>query len=118
MKSKDKDRPLKKPELELCNKKVIIELIKQDMHFNQYLAALRKLGIEVYDFELDLIGVVARLMGVKDEDMTDSWTELYVQEIEKCQNVPIEPPGKNLYPLAEECYRALLNFKAADARLT
>ena len=87
---------------------VIIELIKQDMRFNQYIAALRNLGIEVYDFDLDLMIIVAKLMKVTE--MTDSWMELYVTELSKCENVSIEPLGNNLYPLAEECYNALLEF--------
>jgi hypothetical protein len=90
---------------------IIIEIIKQDMRYNQYIAALRKLGIEIYDFDLDLLSIVAKLMKVKDEDMTDSWMELYVTKLSKCENLSIESLGNNLYPLAEESYNALLNFK-------
>ena len=90
-------------------KDIIVEIIVQDMRFNQYIAALRKLDIEVY-FDLDLMTVVANLMGINKENMTDSWMELYVTELSKCENVSIEPLGKNLYPLAEECYEALKAF--------
>lgn len=90
-------------------KTIIIELIKEDMRFNQFIAALRKLDIEVY-FDLDLMSAIANLMGIRKEDMTDSWMELYVTELSKCESFPIEPLGKNLYPLAEECYETLKNF--------
>ncbi len=91
------------------NKDIIIELIKEHMRLNQYIAALRKLGIEALDFDPDLMSIVAKLMKVKD--MTDSWMELYVTELSKCEDVSIEPLGKNLYPLAEECYKTLSEFE-------
>jgi hypothetical protein len=87
---------------------IIIALIKEHMHITQYLAALRKLGIEVYDFDPDLMSIVAQLMNV--EDMTDAWMELYVTELGKCEEAPIEALGKNLLPLAERCYEALRDF--------
>ncbi len=89
------------------NGNVIIEIIREDMRFNQYISALRKLGIEVYEFDLDLMSIVAKLMGISYEDMTDTWMELYVTELSKCESVPMEPLGKNLYSLAEECYETL-----------
>ena len=79
------------------------------MRFNQYIAALRKLDIEVY-FNLDLMSIVANLMGIGKEGMTDLWMELYGSTFRKCENVSIEPMGKNLYPLAQECYEALKAF--------
>ncbi len=90
---------------------IIIEAIKQDMRFNQYISALRELGIEAYNFDLDLMGIVAKLMKV---NITDSWMELYVTELNKCECLPIKPMGENLNSLAEVCYHILLNFKEHD----
>ena len=94
----------------LNQKEIIIEIVVQDMRFNQFIAALRKLGIKVYDFDLDLMSIVADLMAIQSKDMTDSWMELYVSELSKCENIPIEPLGKNLCSLAEECYKSFKNF--------
>ena len=91
-------------------KEIIIPVIIEDMRFNQYISALRKLGIEVYGFDLDLMSIVADLMAIRREDMTDSWMELYVTELSKCESLPIESLGKNLYLLAEECYETLKSF--------
>ena len=88
---------------------IIIEVIKQDMRFNQFIVALRKLDVEVH-FDLDLMSIVAELIGINKENMTDSWMELYVTKLSKCENVQIEPLGKNLYLLAQECYEALKSF--------
>ena len=92
--------------MEMDKSEIIIEVIKQDMRFNQFIAALRKLDIEVY-FDLDLISTVAELLEI---NMTDSWMELYVTELSKCESFPMEPLGKNLYSLAKECYEALKAF--------
>ena len=90
-------------------KEIIISLIIEEMRFNQRLAALRKLDVEVY-FDLGLMNIVANLMGISQENITDSWMELYVTELSKCESFPIEPLGKNLYGLAVEFYETLKNF--------
>jgi hypothetical protein len=111
--NKSEISPLESNETGKDHKVVIIEIIKQDMRFSQYIYALRKLGIEVYDFDLDLMSIVAKLMNIGEEDMTDAWMELYVMELGKCEHFPIEALGKNIYPLAEKCYYALLNFNVS-----
>jgi hypothetical protein len=95
-------------------KEIIIEVIKQDMRYNQYIAALRRLGIEVYEFELDFVGIVLKLLEIKE--CPDSWLELYVSFISRGEDCEISPSGNNLYQLAEECYCALkgYNFEIND----
>ncbi len=92
-------------------KEIIIELIKQDMYFNQYLESLRKLGIEIFDYQLELMEVIVKLMQKPEEEITDEWIDMYVTEINKCKDVPIAPRGENLYPLAEKSYRELMKYK-------
>jgi hypothetical protein len=87
---------------------IVIELIKQDMRFHQYLSSLRNSGIDTSTFELDLMGIVAILMKAKGETLPDAWMELYAVELHKSQNFSIEALGNNLYPLAEECYYLLV----------
>ena len=96
------------------NKDIAISVIVQDMRFNQYHSALRKLGIEAYDFELELMGIVASLIGKTNEGISDEWMELYVTEICKSEAVMIEPLGRNLFSLAEQCYNSLMNFNDDD----
>ncbi len=97
-------------------KEITIQIIRQDLRFYQFIAGLRKMGIEIYSFDLDLMSIVAKLMNIKYEDMTDDWMELYVTELSKCENFPVESLGKNLIPLAEKCYHSLLNFKNKDKK--
>jgi hypothetical protein len=92
-------------------KEIIIELIKQDMYFNQYIEALSNLGIEIHDYQLELMEVIVKLMNKTEAEITDEWVEKYVLEIEKSKHVPITERGQNLYPLAKESYRELLHFK-------
>lgn len=90
------------------NKEIIIELIVQDLRYNQYTAALRKLGIEIYSFELDFVTITMKLLGI--QECTDEWLELYVSFLNRCEEFDMIPLGKNLYPLAEECYNALIKI--------
>jgi len=90
------------------NKELIIHLIKEDMRFNQYLAALRKLGIEAYGFDMDLTSLVAALM---KQEMTNDWLAFYVLKLCNTESLPIKPLGMNLYRLAEDCYNSLLDYK-------
>jgi hypothetical protein len=115
-KNKRVNSPLEGNKMGKDYKVVIIEIIRQDMRFNQYIFALRKLGIEVYDFDLDLMSIVAMLMNIGEEDMTDAWMELYVMELSNSEQIPIEALGKNLYPLAEACYYSLLNFNEGGTK--
>lgn len=86
---------------------IITSLLLEEMRFHQYISALRKLGIEVYEFDPDLMSIVAKLMELTEEEFNDDWMELYVSEISKCENLPVVPMGKNLQELAKECYQAL-----------
>jgi hypothetical protein len=90
------------------SKEIIIEVIKQDMRYNQYISALQNLGIEVYGFELDFGGIVIKLMKLKE--YPDSWLDLYVTYVSRSSEYEIIPFGNNLYPLDEECYNALKEF--------
>jgi len=92
-------------------KEVVIKLIREDMRYNQYMALLRKLGIEVYFSDLELSGIVADLMG---QEMTCQWIELYFEQLSVSELLPIKPLGKNLEKPAEECYDLLQKFKKKD----
>ena len=90
-------------------KDVIIHLIREDMRLHQFMAALRKLGIEVYGLDIDLMSVTGRLLNVKEEDY-DAWMDVYISELSKCERLPVKPLGKNLDPLAERSYKVLSEF--------
>jgi hypothetical protein len=89
-------------------KELIIHLIKEDMRFNQFTAALRKAGIEAYCFDLDLTSIVAELM---NQEMSNIWIGMYVMELCNSEGLPIKPLGENLNRPAEKCYYKMLNFE-------
>ena len=95
------------------NKELIVHLIREDMRFNQFMAALRKLGIEIYGHDPDFMSLIGKLLQVK-EAAYDSWMELYVTEINKCESLPIEPLGRNLYTQSVKCYDLLVEFNQRD----
>lgn len=95
-------------------KEIIIRLIIEDMRYHQFQMALINAGMDAFNLELDLMGIVANLMGIASEDISDEWLALYYSELQKCESLPVEPLGKNLYALAEACYTSLKDFSRSS----
>lgn len=89
------------------NKKFIIKLIAQDMKHEQLIGSLKKLGFESDLHDLNILDLVARLMGVPPKKITWDWTDIYMHYIGKVMDYEITGTGKNLLPLAEKCYNSL-----------
>jgi hypothetical protein len=60
------------------SKHIILELIRQDMRYNQFIGLLNNIGIEIYDFQLELMEIVAQLIDLEEDEITDDWMDLYV----------------------------------------
>ena len=89
------------------NRKFIIKLIAQDMKHEQLIGSLKKLGFERDLHDLNIIDMVARLMGIPKNKMTWDWTDIYMHYLSKVMEFEITGTGKNLLPLAEKCYESL-----------
>ena len=50
-------------------------------------------------------------MSLEPGTVSNEWSDIYLSYMEKVVQYDIEPLGKNLIPLAKECYEAL---KALD----
>jgi hypothetical protein len=91
-------------------KHIIIHTIIQEMRLHQFTRAMNNLGVYVCAHEPDLLPIIAGLMNIKTNNITDEWIEFYVSLINRCEDMPIELQGKNLHVLAEDCYEQLKNF--------
>ncbi len=91
-------------------KEIIVSLIHADMMLYQFKAVVQKSGIEINSINLNLIDLVARLMGIGESKIPDAWIDLYYDGLGKSEAMPVDPDGNNLYPLAEKCYETLKNF--------
>jgi hypothetical protein len=90
------------------NKNLIIQLLMQDMKHEQLIAALRKLGFESNIHGLKILEIVAGLMGIAEEEISWEWSEGYVNFMSQVRKYKIKGSGKNLLPLARECYKFLI----------
>jgi hypothetical protein len=86
------------------NQEIIIHLIAQDMRHQYLISGLEQLGFTGGDkHDLDIILVVANLMGIENGKRTDRWTETYAKHV---YNINTQN-GQQLKILALECFKAL-----------
>lgn len=74
------------------------------MKHEQLVQALQLVGFQTDLYGLDLSGVVAELMGIKEADISWDWFDIYMNFLCKASQYEITGTGENLLPLAEACY--------------
>lgn len=91
------------------NKDLILQLIQQDLKHNQLTEGLRQIGLDDYGiYCLDIQPMVARLMGIEKEQVSDRWTEIYGSFMDHAHQTKISDRGEELIPVAQKCYEMLL----------
>ena len=90
------------------NRQLIISLIQQDLKHNQLTTGLAKLGLDPDVHSLEIVEVVARLMGVEKGDVSDQWAKIYFSFLDQAYRFKISERAEELKPLAEECYDLLV----------
>jgi hypothetical protein len=90
------------------NRELIVSLIQQDLKHNQLTTGLAKLGLEPDVHSLEIVEVVARLMGVEKGDVSDQWVKTYFSFLDRAHHFKISELAEELKPLAEECYDLLV----------
>jgi hypothetical protein len=68
---------------------LIVSLIQQDLKHNQLTTGLRNVGLEPDVHCLEIIEVVARLMGVEKDNVTDQWAETYFSFMDQAHQFKI-----------------------------
>ena len=91
------------------NKDLIISLIQCNMQHSQLVLNLENIGLEdrVGVFDINLLEIIALLMGIKKTEIDDDWMETYLNFINQAANYKITRNGASLKPLAEKCYEEL-----------
>lgn len=88
-------------------KELVINLLVEEYKFSQMVRGMEVLGF-TFDRWLGISTVVASLLGLKEEDMTDEWVDRYTdysrQSVDK-EYWHLE----SLMSLAEEAYESLVN---------
>ncbi len=91
-----------------ANKDLIVKLIRADLKHNQLILGLKKASLDAGAHYIDILAIVARLMGVRKGEVSDQFSEVYFSFMEKAPDYPVTDLGKELKPLAKECYEMLV----------
>ncbi len=93
---------------DITNEVLLIKaLIRQDFLYHRYKNALRKLGIEVYGHQLELLDSIAYLMKLNHND-SDLWRDLYINFM--FTEIPGEQEEKGIRSVIDQCYKTLSEY--------
>src|SRR5689334_7720044 len=92
-------------------KNIVVRLIIQDMKNYQLLQGLEKLGLSTENglHTSSLLEIIAQLMGIPEQQLSDEWCETYMGFLGQSTRYEITTHGDNLQPLAEACYGLLVS---------
>lgn len=100
------------------NRNLIISLIQQDLKHNQLTKGLLQIGLDHGgDYDLDILSIVAKLMGVPEENIGNRWIDIYVGFMCEANKIEVSTRGENLFLLAEKCYELLKMDGEIESRL-
>lgn len=90
---------------------LIIQLIQQDMKHQYLVESICKAGFEAQDQHLDILKIVAQLMGIAPHAITDEWIAIYMKYLDASSCRFEEITNETLREHAVTCYAMLLNIK-------
>ena len=99
-----------------ANEELIITLILQDLKHNQLTYGLEKLSLKPGIHCLDIIEVVAQLMGIPKEEISEQFREIYYSFLKQAIEIKISANGEELKPLAEKCYYLISSCQEIEER--
>jgi len=86
------------------NKQLVIQLIIQDMKHEQLVGGLQQLGFQTDLHGSDISAIVAQLLGISENNITNDWLDVYMSFIRQSRQYTITDTGTSLLSLAETCY--------------
>ena len=97
-------------------KESVINLIKQDLKHKQLTSGLQNIRLDADLHTLEVIDIVAELMGIEKDKIGDQWADTYFSFLNQAHQLAVSEKAEELYPLAEECYNLLLACKNIEKR--
>jgi hypothetical protein len=88
----------------LQNKPLILQLLICDLKHEQLLLGLKQAGFNTDLRSLDIMDVVAELMGIPYDDLSDEWGMIYVSFMRKVRAYGLEGEEEYLKAYADACY--------------
>ena len=90
------------------NKDLIIQLIKQDLKHQKLVSGLAQVGLEDRNFyDLEIISIVQDLMQITNDDLTDTFTDVYYSFMKEVSNVEVAELEEKTLAIASRCYEML-----------
>jgi len=92
------------------NEHLVIQLLIQDMKHEQLIRGMQSLGFNSNVHGSNISTIVAGLMGIKEDDISWEWMDVYMSFIKQATNYEITDTGSSLQQLANTCYSCLLEI--------
>ena len=89
------------------NKDLIIRLIQQDLRHHQLLNGLRSSGFSTENHHLEIMEIVAQLMGYMEDEPGRLWMEVYMDYMEQTEHIQGVESAAEIITLSEQCYELL-----------
>ena len=90
------------------NQELIIQLLLQDLKHHQLTLGLARLGFHSECHDLAICEMVRQQMVANGFSPPGNFTDLYLSLMDLAQKWPLQANPNHLRPLAERCYRRLL----------
>lgn len=87
---------------------LIIQLIEQDLKHNKLIKGLLELGLADGSFyDLDIFMMVHELMGIKNDELEDTFTDVYCRFMSEVNDIHILELDNKIPLMAHKCYGML-----------
>ena len=91
----------------LVNKELIISLIQQDLKHNQLTTGLTLIGHDSEIYSLEIVDIVAQLMGIDKDEISDQWADIYFSFFDQAHHYEVSEKALELKVLATRCFEKL-----------
>ncbi|MNK35453.1 hypothetical protein D3C87_539800 [compost metagenome] len=92
------------PKTFICNKTIIINLIKQDLVNWKMINSLQKMQIQADDYQLDIASVIFEIMNLNDLENVDEIFEKYVEMSKPILKARASQSNRKIDLLASKIY--------------
>lgn len=98
------------------NKHLILQLLICELKHEQLLLGLQQAGFNIDGRSLDIMEVVAELMGIPYDELTDEWGMIYTGFMRKVRPYGMEGEEAYMQAYADACYTFLLDCREREVR--
>ena len=98
------------PQTFICNKTIIINLIKQDLVNWKMINSLQKMQIRADDYQLDISSIIFEIMELNNRENVDEIFENYVEMSRPVIKLIVAQSNKKIDVLASKIYDYLEQY--------